>query len=99
MMMMIHKVIPLLVSFLAGLAMGALFFGGLWITVKKSMTSKYTAMLFLLSFLVRMALVISGFYYLAQFGWPIMFVALTGFLAARILTTHFIKRLETKEHS
>ena len=46
----------------AGLALGLIFFGGLWWTVRKAVASRQPALWFLGSLLARMAIVLAGFY-------------------------------------
>jgi len=35
-----NEIILIIAAFVAGMALGTLFFGGLWLTVKKSVTAK-----------------------------------------------------------
>ena len=46
----------------AGVLLGALFFGGLWWTVREGLSSKRVAMWFLGSLLLRMGVTLAGFY-------------------------------------
>jgi F1F0 ATPase subunit 2 len=52
----------------AGLLLGAIFFGGLWWTVQKGVSSKRPAVWFMISLLVRMSIVLLGFYFVGS-GW------------------------------
>lgn len=82
----------------AGFVLGMLFFGGLWLTVKKSLSAKNSAWLIFGSFVVRMAIVLSGFYYVSQFGWQAMLFGMLGFIMARFMVMHFTKKYEEKEN-
>ena len=78
----------LLLALLAGGVLGLFFFGGLWITVRKGMQAAVPAAWFLLSFLVRMAVALAGFYGIATLGeWQHLAVALLGFVVARMVLT------------
>lgn len=79
----------LVLAWLAGLLLGAIFFGGLWWTVRMGMASARPAMWFLLSLLLRMGLVLVGFYFVGQGDWRRLVSCLVGFFIARILITRF----------
>ena len=49
-------------SMLAGAALGAIFFGGLWWTVQRGAASAAPARWFITSLVVRTAIVLAGFY-------------------------------------
>jgi F1F0 ATPase subunit 2 len=72
----------------AGLLLGAIFFGGLWWTVRRVFARAVGPWL-LGSFLVRTMLVLAGFYGIAHGTWFGVPVGLVGFLAARIAVTRF----------
>jgi F1F0 ATPase subunit 2 len=74
----------------AGMVLGAVFFGGLWWTVSRSLTAGVPAVWFGLSALVRMAVVVSGLYCFARLGWPNLIACLCGLLVARGAVKHFI---------
>lgn len=81
----------LLLALLAGGALGVFFFGGLWLTVRKGMQAAVPAAWFLLSFLLRMAVALAGFYSIAKFGeWQHLALALFGFIVARMVLTRII---------
>ena len=78
----------LILALLAGGLLGVFFFGGLWLTVRKGMQAKVPAVWFLLSFLLRMAVALCGFYAIATFGeWQHLALALLGFIVARMMLT------------
>ena len=85
------EVAALLPALALGLMLGALFFGGLWWTVSRSLTARVPAVWFGLSALVRMAVVVSGLYCFARLGWPNLIACLCGLLAARGAVKHFIR--------
>ena len=65
---------PLVLSLLAGIAVGALFFGGLWWTSKKILAPGQPALWFIGSFLVRMSVTLAVFYVVAQGDWQRLLV-------------------------
>lgn len=77
--------------FIAGVALGVMFFGGLWLTVKQSLSSTKPALLILGSFVVRIVLVLTGFYFIGANNWQWLLIALAGFIIARLLVIHFTK--------
>ena len=56
----------LALAIVAGTMLGAFFFGGLWWTVQKAITSEQPAIWFLGSLLLRTCLILTGFYLVAQ---------------------------------
>lgn len=74
-------------ALLAGVLLGAIFFGGLWWTVRRGVSSKQPAILFLFSLLLRIVIVLAGFYVAARGDWRGMLACLLGFVLARLLVT------------
>ena len=79
-----------LVALAIGAILGSLYFGGLWLTVRKLSTAQQPALLLLASFVVRAALVLFGFYFVMDGRWEPLASCLAGFLLAR---TFLIRRL------
>lgn len=86
----------MVMAFIAGILLGTVFFGGLWFTVKKAVTSKYTALWFLASSLVRTGIVLTGFYYITNGDWRRLIICLLGFISARFMVIRLTKSLEQK---
>jgi F1F0 ATPase subunit 2 len=72
-------------GFAIGLLAGALYFGGLWLTVRDIGAASRPGQRLLFSFVVRMGLLLAVFYGLSQQGWPALAAALGGVLVARWL--------------
>jgi len=72
---------------MAGLLLGAIFFGGLWWTVRLGVASRRPALLFLGSLLLRTVVVVAGFYFVGDGHWQRLLACLFGFFAARIIVT------------
>jgi F1F0 ATPase subunit 2 len=75
----------------AGMILGTVFFGGLWWTVTRSLTTSVPAVWFGLSALARMAVAVSGLYCFARLGLPSLIACLCGLLAARGAVKHFTR--------
>jgi F1F0 ATPase subunit 2 len=79
-------------AFFAGALLGVVFFGGLWWTVQKGVTSGTPAIWFLGSLLLRTGLILVGFYLAAQGHWSRLAACLLGFLIARFIVVHRLTR-------
>jgi F1F0 ATPase subunit 2 len=75
----------LLLAFLAGAALGGIFFGGLWWTIRKGLSSKQPALWFVPSLLLRMSIVLAGLYVVAHGHWQRLLLCLFGFVIARLI--------------
>jgi F1F0 ATPase subunit 2 len=84
-------------AFVAGLLLGTLFFGGLWLTVKKAVTSKMPAIWFSLSFLFRVSVTLAGFYFIANNNWKRLVICLFGFVIARFIIMRLTKSNEKEQ--
>ena len=82
-----NELVTLPLALVAGLLLGAFFFGGLWWTVRKGLSSKQPAVWFFGSFLLRMSLTLAGFYFVGHAHWERLAVCLFGFVLARSITT------------
>jgi len=74
-------------AFAAGLVLGAFYFIALWRTVRKIPDTQSPARLILGSLVVRMAVVLPGFYFVMSGHWERLVMALIGFILARKLLT------------
>jgi F1F0 ATPase subunit 2 len=79
---------------LAGMLLGGLFFGGLWWTVRKTLSSPQAGLWFSGSFLLRTAVVLLGFYFVAQGDWRRITGCVAGFLAARLFVVRLTRLKE-----
>ncbi len=67
----------------AGGVLGALFFGGLWWTVRRGLASKHAALWFLSSLVVRTGISVAGFLFVSGGQWQRLLACLIGFTIAR----------------
>jgi F1F0 ATPase subunit 2 len=70
-------------ALLAGFALGAVFFGGLWWTVRRGAVSPTPARWFIGSLVLRTTTVLAGFYAVGAGQPALMGLCLLGFLVAR----------------
>ncbi|OYW77491.1 MAG: hypothetical protein B7Z37_03840 [Verrucomicrobia bacterium 12-59-8] len=91
-----NDLLSMMLSFAAGLLLGAVFFGGLWWTIRKGLNSPRPALLFLGSALLRMSVVVVGFYLVSNGQWQRLLVCMAGFISARLAVT-WLTRGKQKE--
>jgi F1F0 ATPase subunit 2 len=84
--------LTLALAALAGGALGAFFFGGLWWTVRKSVSSPHAALWLFGSLLLRMPVTLLGFYFVSGRRWQRLLACLLGFAAARLVTTWWTRQ-------
>ena len=72
-------------ALLAGLLLGAMFFGGLWWTVRRAVASGRPALWLSGSMLLRFGLALAGFYVVGGHHWDRLLMCLLGFMAARLI--------------
>jgi F1F0 ATPase subunit 2 len=87
----------LVVAFVAGTLLGGLFFGGLWWTVDKCLTSPHPARWMLASGLIRMSVTLAGFYWVSGGHWHRLMACLVGFLIARLVVTRLTAHRKTTQ--
>ena len=82
-----NETLTLVLALAAGLLLGAIFFGGLWWTVRKGIASQHPALWFFGSLLLRMSIALAGFYFVGRSHWERLVVCLIGFVMARLVVT------------
>jgi F1F0 ATPase subunit 2 len=75
----------------AGVLLGAIFFGGLWRTVRKGVSSRQPALWFFVSLLLRMSIALAGFYFVSGGRWERLLLCLLGFVVARLVVTRLTR--------
>jgi F1F0 ATPase subunit 2 len=83
--------IDLIMVFVAGIGLGTMFFVGLWLTVQKALKSSMPAVWVLGSFVFRIVLVMSAFYYIGLGSWQKIVACVAGFFLARIVVTYYTR--------
>jgi F1F0 ATPase subunit 2 len=83
---MMNETLTLVLALVTGVLLGAMFFGGLWWTVRKGVSSKQPAFWFLGSLLLRTSIALAG--------WERMLVCLLGFVMARLIVMRLTRASE-----
>jgi len=86
-----NETLTLVLAWAAGVALGAMFFGGLWWTVRKGVSSEHAALWFFGSMMLRMTLALVGFYFVAGSHWERMLSCLLGFVMAKGAVTRLTR--------
>jgi len=84
--------VKLLISFTAGIFLGAVYFGGLWLTVRRLPDSGRPFVSMFWSFLLRAFMILAGFYFVMGNRWDHLLAVLLGFLLTRELLVRRIGR-------
>jgi len=89
----------LAVVFAGGVALGGVFFGGLWLTTKYLSGTAAGPLIVILSFIARTAIVLVSIYWLTGADWRYVLVCLAGFLASRTVILRKAFRSQSVELS
>jgi F1F0 ATPase subunit 2 len=92
--MTISEAMMSILSVFAGAALGAIFFVGLWWTVRRALTSQLPALLVLGSMLGRTGLVVVGFYFVGDGQWQRLLFCLAGFIFARVILVRMLPKTD-----
>ena len=92
-----NEILYTMLAFIAGLGLGIIFFGGLWLTVRKTVASAKPALWIFGSFLFRIGITQIGFYYIYSGNWQRLIICLLCFVTARFIVMHFTKSIEEKQ--
>ncbi len=89
-----NEYLDLAIAFTEGALLGVFFFLGLWLTVRKLETFQPAALLFLGSMLLRIGIVVLGFYFILGDNWQHLVAGLLGFTLARIIILRLTRRVQ-----
>ena len=78
-------------ALLAGAAVAAFYFGGLWLTVRRVLVSRRPALLAAGSFLVRGAIAVAAMVWIARLHWQLLPAAMAGFVLVRVAATRKLR--------
>ncbi|HOO47715.1 MAG TPA: ATP synthase subunit I [Deltaproteobacteria bacterium] len=82
-----EKSLDLAVAFLLGMGLGAFYFLFLWKTLQKIPDVDNPGFVMFRSFIIRTAVVLSGFYLIMDHSWERIVAALFGFIVMREVLT------------
>lgn len=88
------EIIRYVLAFVGGAAVSVVYFGALWLTVKRMMDAKRPAVLFAGSFLLRVVFALGSFYLIMDGRWQRLAVALAGFILVRLVVVRRYLPLE-----
>lgn len=74
-------------AFVAGAGLGLVYLWGLWYTVRRQATLKNPALWLLLSVVLRMVLLLGGFYLVMAGSWQRLLACAAGFVVVRVIMT------------
>ena len=83
----------------AGILLGVFFFGGLWWTVIRGVSSQQPALWFFGSMLLRMSIALAGFYFVGGEHWERWLLCLLGFVLARVVVEWLTRRPVERHNS
>jgi F1F0 ATPase subunit 2 len=86
-----NETLSLAPALVTGVLLGAMFFGGLWWTVRKGVASQRPALWLFGSLLLRMSIALAGFYFVSGGHWERLLVCLLGFVTARLIVTRLTR--------
>jgi F1F0 ATPase subunit 2 len=89
--MAMNESLSLASALISGVLLGAMFYGGLWWTVRQGVSSKRAALWFLGSLLLRMGVALAGFYFVSAGHWQRLLLCLFGFVLARLAVTRLTR--------
>lgn len=78
-----NEAVVLAFAVVAGALIGTMFFGGLWWTVQKGLSSDHPALWFLGSQLLRTSIALAAFYVVSDGHWERLLMCIVGFIIAR----------------
>ena len=93
-----NETVTLVLAWVAGLLLGAIFFGGLWWTIRKGLFSKRSALWFPGSLVLRTSIALAGFYFVAGGHWERLLVCVLGFVMARLIVTWLTRAAEVPRY-
>ncbi len=92
------EALALALAGLAGAALGGMFFGGLWWTIRRGIASTQPALWFVGSLVLRTSVAVGGFHVVGDGQWERLLMCLLGFVAARVVVT-WLSRSVDAHHS
>lgn len=93
---MMNEALSLALALVAGVLLGAMFFGGLWWTIQRGVSSKRPGLWFFGSLLLRTSITLAGFYLVGRGHWERLLACLLGFLIARLVVTRLTRPTQAR---
>lgn len=86
-----NDILDLVPALATGILLGAIFFAGLWWTVRKGLSSAQPALWFVGSLLLRTSITLAGLYVVSDGQWERLLVCLLGFTIPRPIMTRLTR--------
>lgn len=83
----VRDIVTLLRAGMTGVALGGIFFGGLWWTVRLALSASTPGLWFLVSLLLRMSVLMAGIYFVGARHWDRLAACLVGLVMGRLIVT------------
>ena len=81
----------LIVALIAGVALGGFYFGSLWCVLRQVVGIRHPELLLVVSYFVRTAITLTGFFLVMGGRWEQMAACMVGFLLARTALVHLLR--------
>ena len=81
-----------MIAFLIGIVLGVLYFGGLYLSVERLNRVKHPSILMVLSFILRMGLLVVVFFYISKGGYKDILFTLGGLILVRFIMIFRVKK-------
>ena len=92
-----NETLTLLLACTLGVLLGAIFFGGLWWTVRKGASSEQPALWFFGSLMLRTGVTLAGFYFVSGGRPGRLLACLFGFAMASVLVIRVTRPMRERE--
>jgi F1F0 ATPase subunit 2 len=86
-----NEILALALAAVTGGLLGAFFYGGLWLTIRRALSSRQAPLWILSSMLLRTTLTVLGFYFISRDHWQRLPASLLGFFAASVAASVWSK--------
>jgi F1F0 ATPase subunit 2 len=87
----VNDLVGLALAFTAGLGLGSVFFGGLWLTLRRLSASRQPGLLVLGSLVARMGIALLGFAVVTGDSWQRLVACAIGFFVVRHLMIRWLQ--------
>lgn len=93
---MTNDILQLALALGAGAILGALFFGGLWLTVQILPTTRWPVLVAFGSMMGRIGVAVLGFYLIMDGSWQRLLACLVGFILMRQALIRWLRPPQTR---
>lgn len=87
----------MIIALISGFVLSVIFFGGLWLTIKKTIGKPYAGLWIAGSSFIRMAITLIGFYFASQGNLTRLLICVATFIATRFLVVWLTLKYDEKQ--